>query len=90
VVVDHICGHRWCVRPSHLEAVSAQENVRRAQRRASPRPRRATCSRGHALEGDNVMLVTCTYRRCRVCTNEKSRRHQQSKRQSAATNRHRR
>lgn len=32
--VDHRCRHRWCVRPSHLEAVTLQENrIRRSASR---------------------------------------------------------
>lgn len=27
--LDHICRHRWCVRPSHLEAVTAKVNTNR-------------------------------------------------------------
>jgi hypothetical protein len=33
--VDHLCNNKLCVNPSHLEAVTHQENcIRRAQRRA--------------------------------------------------------
>lgn len=30
-VIDHVCGHKRCVNPSHLEAVSQSENMRRAR-----------------------------------------------------------
>lgn len=80
VVVDHICGHRWCVRPSHLEAVTASENVRRAIRRAGPRARRTVCPHGHPMLGDNVIIVVSEHRRCRSCQNEKSRKFQANKR----------
>ena len=26
---DHLCRHRWCVNPDHLEPVTHQENIRR-------------------------------------------------------------
>ena len=28
--IDHLCENKLCVRPSHLEAVTQQENLRRA------------------------------------------------------------
>lgn len=28
--LDHLCGNKWCVNPSHLEPVSNAENIRRA------------------------------------------------------------
>ena len=31
--IDHICGHRLCVNPDHLQAVTAIENVHRARRK---------------------------------------------------------
>ncbi len=34
LTVDHLCRHKLCCNPAHLEAVSAEENVRRA---AGPR-----------------------------------------------------
>jgi hypothetical protein len=29
LVIDHLCANKWCVNPSHLEAVTNGENVRR-------------------------------------------------------------
>lgn len=34
LVLDHLCEVPWCVRPSHLEAVTQSENIRRGFRRA--------------------------------------------------------
>lgn len=51
--LDHLCEVTRCVRPSHLEAVTHQENIRRAVGRA-------VCVRGHAKE---------VGRKCRECNN---------------------
>lgn len=32
--LDHLCGNRWCCRPSHLEPVTPETNVRRGVDRA--------------------------------------------------------
>jgi len=41
IQVDHLCYRRDCVNPAHLEAVTAVENTRRAQRRHTH------CRNGH-------------------------------------------
>lgn len=61
---DHLCRVPQCMRPSHIEMVTAQVNCLRRSA-ASPR---LVCKRGHALEGDNVYLVKSTgSRHCRAC-----------------------
>lgn len=62
--LDHLCRNTRCVRPDHLEAVSQQENNRRA--------RKTHCLRGHPFDEAN------TYRRkdrnermCRTCHRER-------------------
>jgi hypothetical protein len=63
--VDHLCRVRACVRLDHLELVTPDENKRRQ--------RRATCRRGHPMEGANVREVRtkrgALSRRCRKCAN---------------------
>jgi homing endonuclease-like protein len=48
--LDHLCRHRWCVKPSHLEATTHKTNVRRGECPAVQRQRhaRARAERGAA------------------------------------------
>jgi hypothetical protein len=32
LVIDHLCGNRRCVNPSHVEPVTQQEHIRRSAR----------------------------------------------------------
>jgi hypothetical protein len=67
--VDHLCRNHSCVRPEHLEKVTAEENMRRT--------RKTHCIRGHALSGDNLIFRSNGWRECRTChntTQRKSRR----------------
>lgn len=56
--LDHLCRNPSCVKPTHLEAVSQQENNRR-QRRAAPKMH---CFKGH--------LRRAVYAPCLVCKRE--------------------
>jgi len=44
--IDHLCKVRNCINPSHLEAVTHAENMRRT--------RLTHCRKGHELTPDNV------------------------------------
>jgi hypothetical protein len=79
--IDHLCRVRACVRPSHLEAVTAAENTRRVipyrkspDRGSYPRTEpRLSCSKGHLLTEDNVITKKRGQRQCRVCSNAAKR-----------------
>lgn len=62
--IDHVCRNRICVRPAHLEAVTQQENNRRAAQAVTH------CPAGHAYEGYNLYIDRRGTRRCRRCAND--------------------
>ena len=63
--VDHLCRNRRCVNPEHLEAVTQQENNRRA---GEVRRANAThCKRGHEFTDENTFWEKRGYRQCRIC-----------------------
>lgn len=59
--LDHLCRTPSCVNPTHLEPVTHQENMRRANQK------RSTCKRGHLLVDDNVYTSARGQRSCRQC-----------------------
>lgn len=60
--VDHLCRVTLCVRPTHLEYVTQQENNRR-----QPHSRQSHCKRGHELIDGNLYYDKHGYRGCRAC-----------------------
>lgn len=66
--VDHTCGVKDCIEPTHLRQVSRAENCR-------TRARRTRCRNGHEREIDET---TGAYRRsCRRCNRDAQRRWRQ-------------
>ena len=61
--LDHLCHNRPCVNPSHLEAVSHQENRVRALWKENGLPQSLYCSKGHEL----AAVGTYTWGSSRVC-----------------------
>ncbi len=67
--VDHVhakgCRYRDCIEPSHLEAVTHAENIRRAKELIT------RCPKGHEYTPQNTMRGSGraghSYRRCRRC-----------------------
>lgn len=72
LVLDHLCKNPACVNPWHLEPVTQRENVRRSNSLSGIKSRQTHCIRGHALSGNNLMLIPHKdyfLRRCRTCSN---------------------
>lgn len=63
--IDHKCRVRSCVNPDHLEAVTVQENNRRAPRSDV---KKSECKRGHPMTPDNLYLYkNGAVRLCKEC-----------------------
>lgn len=70
LVIDHKCKVHCCVNPSHLEAVTLEENVRRGNGGQAARKRhmaRTHCKRGHPFSGENLAVNPDGSRRCKTC-----------------------
>ena len=67
--LDHLCGNRRCVNPTHLQCVTPRENTLRGRSLSAVRARRTHCPRGHPLAGENVYRWPGrpNARYCRAC-----------------------
>ena len=69
--IDHRCRNKSCVNPEHLDAVSHEENMRRAdcsisgEHFAIKQKAKTHCPSGHAYSGDNLILKFNKYGRQR-------------------------
>ncbi len=65
--LDHLCRNRMCVRPSHLEVVTNQENAIRGHR--VTKPNFPCCGRPRFGPDADVYIDKrgCGYRVCRPC-----------------------
>lgn len=64
--LDHVCRHRPCVNPDHLEPVTARENTRRGESFAGVNSRKVRCDHGHAYSEENTYRWRGR-RDCRAC-----------------------
>ncbi len=67
--LDHLCRVRHCVRPSHLEPVTAAENNRRGDGLTAHNMRKTRCLRGHPFHESTSYLRASreNSRHCRTC-----------------------
>ncbi len=72
LMLDHLCRVRRCVRPDHLEPVTARENTARSETPGAAMIRTGVCQRGHNVEETGVSINTHGERQCRACKNAKS------------------
>lgn len=66
--IDHLCMVKHCVNPSHLEAVTKKENLRRADVAFGIRSAATHCPSGHEYTPENIYInPTSKGRMCRSC-----------------------
>ena len=71
--IDHLCRNQKCVNPSHLEAVTHRENLRRGMGRQHWL-RKTHCKHGHPFNEENTYTRPGTiWRDCRICHKRWSR-----------------
>lgn len=63
--LDHLCKNRACVRPSHLEAVTAKVNNARSNSPSARNTRKTHCPRGHSYAEEGVIYRGRRY--CAAC-----------------------
>ena len=65
---DHLCRHRNCVNPAHLELVTRSVNTKRGLKGM----RWVHCKHGHSLDEKNTIVDKRGRRQCRICSNARS------------------
>lgn len=63
--IDHLCRNRECINPEHLEAVTQDENNKRAA------AARTHCPKGHVIDGVRTNKGVQS-RYCRTCSQIRS------------------
>lgn len=87
LVIDHLCRNRACVNPTHLEAVTQKENVRRGliargitKKPTKPKIKReeGKCKQGHELS-NNTYITKSGYVLCKTCRSVNNKRARQKR-----------
>ena len=71
---DHLCEITKCVRPSHLNVTTPQNNVLRTDSPPAVNARKTHCINGHPLSGDNLVVIPNRRRQCLECRRDNRRR----------------
>lgn len=83
--LDHLCRNTSCVRPDHLEPVTARVNLLRSDAPTARKARQTHCIRGHAFTPENTIVRRDGRgRECRSCGRLSTERYLQRKRQQFA------
>jgi len=83
-VIDHICRNKSCCNPAHLEAVTPRENYLRGADPRAQAHNMGTCTFGHPIAGDNVLIGVngegVGRPRCRRCMTDLNRKYAEQRR----------
>lgn len=82
LMINHLCEVKLCVRPDHLEAVTARENMLYGNHPAARRAAQTHCVHGHPFDETNTYLIPTGGRRCRTCNRLQAREYGRRKRAS--------
>ncbi len=92
LVIDHLCRNRKCSNVSHLRLVSLGDNVlKNSESITALNAVKTHCLRGHEFTASNTYLAVRneipqrTYRRCRICSAMRARKHKAEKRTASTT-----
>lgn len=76
--IDHLCRVRGCVRPTHLEAVTHQENMLRSFTVGAVSVRENKCRAGHEYTPENTYVrLDGGGRMCRECARRRNNERRQ-------------
>lgn len=80
--IDHLCRVPSCVRPSHLEAVTPSENVKRSRswhHFVDSASKIKTCPKGHPYSDENTYKDKQNCRHCKTCGRIRAKEYQRKK-----------
>lgn len=70
--IDHLCRHRWCVNPYHMEPVTPRENTMRGISFSAQNARKTHCPQGHPYDETNTIHYG-RRRYCRTCRDARNK-----------------
>lgn len=85
--LDHLCRNPSCVRPSHLQAVTHSENVKRGtswHHFVQLAKKIQNCPQGHPYNDDNTYIDIKNGRHCKMCGRERTRKYDAANRKARA------
>jgi len=68
--IDHRCRNTGCVKPTHLEAVTHQENISRGNAGINSRMK-THCPQGHPYDGPGGRVNSVGSRYCLICARQR-------------------